>query len=81
MAYAGALFADACLRALNGEPNVSEYAYVESDVVPGVPFFSSKVLLNPEGLPPVHTDLLCIGPRWGDCQSAWSAEQHPNLHL
>ena len=49
MAYAGALFGDACLRALNGEPNVSEYAYVESDVVPGLSFFSSKVTLCPEG--------------------------------
>ena len=49
MAYAGALFADACLRALNGEPRVSEYAYVESDVVPGLSFFSSKVTLGTDG--------------------------------
>ena len=78
MAYAGALFADACLRALNGEPNVSEYAYVESDVIPGVPFFSSKVLLNPEGLPLVYTcfGVLCNGWRpmqAGKCRPTWSA--------
>lgn len=50
MAYAGALFADACLRAQNGEPRVSEYAYVESDVIPGLSFFSSKCTLGPEGM-------------------------------
>ena len=49
MAYAGALFADACLRALNGEPDVEEYAYVESNVVPELSFFSTKVKLGPEG--------------------------------
>merc|ERR1719409_2622115 len=32
MAYAGALFADACLRAKNGEANVVECTYVESKV-------------------------------------------------
>ena len=49
MAYAGALFADACLRAQNGEPRVAEYAYVQSEVVPGLPFFSSKCSLGNEG--------------------------------
>ena len=49
MAYAGALFADACLRGLNGEPNVKEYAYVQSEVVPGLSFFSTKVKLGTEG--------------------------------
>ena len=48
MAYAGALFADACLRGLNGENNVFEYTYVESDVTE-VPYFASKVELGPEG--------------------------------
>ncbi|KAK9805351.1 hypothetical protein WJX73_004959 [Symbiochloris irregularis] len=50
MAYAGALFADACLRGLNGEPNVKEYAYVQSNVVSGLSFFSTKVKLGPEGI-------------------------------
>lgn len=54
MAYAGALFADACLRGLNGENNVTEYSYVESDVIPGVPFFSSKVKLGPEGAEEIY---------------------------
>ena len=49
MAYAGALFADACLRGLNGEPDVEEFCYVESQVVPELPFFSSRVRLGPNG--------------------------------
>ena len=48
MAYAGALFADSCLRGLNGDSNVFDYSYVESDVT-DVPFFSSRVDLGPEG--------------------------------
>lgn len=54
MAYAGALFADACLRGLNGEPNVEEFTFVQSTVVPGLPFFSSKVKLGPTGARPSH---------------------------
>ena len=46
MAYAGALFGDACLRAKNGEAGVVECTYVESDVVPGVEFFATKVSLG-----------------------------------
>ena len=49
MAYAGALFADACLRGLNGEPDVEEFCYVESQVVPELSFFSSRVRLGPSG--------------------------------
>ena len=49
MAYAGALFADACLRGLNGEPGVEEFTFVESSVVAGLPYFSSKVKLGPNG--------------------------------
>lgn len=48
MAYAGALFADACLRGLNGEPNVEEYSYVESNKTE-LPFFSTKVKLGTKG--------------------------------
>ena len=51
MAYAGALFADACLRGLNGEPDVEEFCYVESQVVPELSFFSSRVRLGPSGEP------------------------------
>ncbi|EFJ08326.1 hypothetical protein SELMODRAFT_131967 [Selaginella moellendorffii] len=50
MAYAGALFAEACLKGLNGVNNVIECTYVESSVVPGLSFFSSKVRLGKEGV-------------------------------
>ena len=49
MAYAGALFADACMRGLNGEPGVVECTYVESTVT-DARFFASKVRLGPEGV-------------------------------
>ena len=54
MAYAGALFADACLRGLNGDPDVVECTYVASSVVDGVPFFSSKVKLGRQGAEEVY---------------------------
>jgi hypothetical protein len=60
MAYAGALFADACLRGLNGEPGVEEYTYVESSIVPGLPFFSSRVKLGPNGAPTADRPLYCL---------------------
>ena len=53
MAYAGALFADACLRAKNGEANIVECTYVESKITK-VPYFSSKVTLGREGVDTVH---------------------------
>jgi len=49
MAYAGALFAESCLKGLNGAKDIVECSYVESTVVPGLPFFSSKVRLGPNG--------------------------------
>lgn len=67
MAYAGALFADSCLRGLNGDSNVFDYSYVESDVT-DVPFFSSRVDLGPEGKctlrppPPSSTQAHHISP-------------------
>ena len=48
MAYAGALFADACLRGLEGEINVEEYSYVASSTTE-LPFFSTKVTLGKKG--------------------------------
>ncbi len=54
MAYAAALFADACLRGLKGENNVVECAYVDSKVVDGVPFFATKVKLGTEGVEAVY---------------------------
>lgn len=40
--YAGALFADACLKGLNGVPDVVECSFVQSSVTE-LPFFASKV--------------------------------------
>jgi malate dehydrogenase len=52
MAYAAALFADACLRGLAGHV-ATECAFVESTVT-DVPFFASKVKLGPDGVETVH---------------------------
>lgn len=41
--YAGAIFADACLKGLNGVPDVVECSFVHSNVTE-LPFFSSKVI-------------------------------------
>jgi malate dehydrogenase len=38
------------LLALNGDANVIECTYVESSMVPGLPYFSSKVRLGPNGV-------------------------------
>ncbi|KAF1896661.1 hypothetical protein Lal_00034360 [Lupinus albus] len=49
MAYAGALFADACLKGLNGVPDVVECSFVQSNVTE-LPFFASKVRLGRNGV-------------------------------
>lgn len=49
MAFAGATFADACLKGLNGVPNVVECSYVQSEVTE-LPFFASKVRLGKNGV-------------------------------
>ncbi|KAK2986628.1 hypothetical protein RJ640_004384, partial [Escallonia rubra] len=49
MAYAGALFADACLKGLNGVPDVVECSYVQSSITE-LPFFASKVRLGKNGV-------------------------------
>jgi len=53
MAYAGAIFADACLSGLNGVAGVEQCSYVESDVE-RVPFFATKVTLGPDGVSRIH---------------------------
>lgn len=50
MAYAAARMAESTLLGLSGEPNMFECAYVDSDVVPDVPFFATKVQLGKEGI-------------------------------
>jgi NAD-dependent malate dehydrogenase len=53
MAWAGNRLANAVMRALNGE-EVTEYAFVESDIVPGCDFFSSPVTIGRDGITQVH---------------------------
>ncbi|KXZ53861.1 hypothetical protein GPECTOR_6g779 [Gonium pectorale] len=50
MAYAAARFADSCLRAMSGEGPVTEYAYVRSEAVAGLPYFSSPLRLGKGGV-------------------------------
>lgn len=50
MAYAAARMAESVLLGLNGEPNIYECAFVQSDVVADVPYFATKVLLGPNGV-------------------------------
>lgn len=49
MAYAAALFGDACMRGLAGEAPV-ECTYVETDTVPGVSYFSTPCRLGKNGV-------------------------------
>jgi len=53
MAYSGARFASAVLQGLSGTEAV-ECAYVESNVVEGMNFFSSKCTFGPNGVQTVH---------------------------
>jgi malate dehydrogenase len=57
MAYAAARMAESVLLAKNGEKNIVECTYVESTMVPDLPYFSSKVVLGPEGV----TEFLPLG--------------------
>jgi malate dehydrogenase len=49
MAYAGAVFASSVLKGLNGDPNIVECSYVQSNVTE-LPFFASKVRLGKNGV-------------------------------
>merc|ERR1712214_201839 len=53
MAYAGARLGRAVLAGLNGTPT-TECAYVESNVMPGLPYFTSKVTFGKSGVEKVH---------------------------
>jgi len=57
MAYSGARLGRAVLSGMAGVP-VTECAYVESSVCPGLPYFASKVVFGKEGV----QDVLPIGP-------------------
>ncbi|XP_004510039.1 malate dehydrogenase, mitochondrial [Cicer arietinum] len=58
MAYAGAIFADACLKGLNGVPDVVECSYVQSNIIADLPFFASKVRIGKNGV----EEILGLGP-------------------
>jgi malate dehydrogenase len=49
MAYAAAMFVDACMRGMNGEDPV-ECTYVETDIVPGLSFFATPCQLGRKGV-------------------------------
>merc|ERR1712014_549422 len=53
MAYAGARLGKAVLAGMNGTPT-TECAYVMSDVMPGLPYFTSKVTFGKNGVETVH---------------------------
>merc|ERR1712242_324172 len=53
MAYAGARLGKAVLAGLNGTPT-TECAYVMSDIMPGLPYFTSKVTFGKSGVQKVH---------------------------
>jgi len=53
MAYAGARLGKAVLAGLAGTPT-TECAYVMSDIVPGMPYFTSKVTFGKNGVEKVH---------------------------
>ncbi|KAL6538320.1 hypothetical protein OROGR_012308 [Orobanche gracilis] len=57
MAYAGASFADACLKGLNGVPDVVECSFVQSTITE-LPFFASQVRLGKNGV----EEVLGLGP-------------------
>jgi len=50
MAYAAARMAESCLLGLQGEPDIYECAFVQSDLVPELDYFASKVQLGPDGV-------------------------------
>lgn len=54
MAAAADRFVSSLLRALGGAPAVTECAFVESPVVPGIPFFSTRLELGKGGVSRIH---------------------------
>lgn len=49
-AYAAARMAESVLLAKKGEKGIIECTYVESTIVPDMPYFSSRVVLGPQGV-------------------------------
>lgn len=57
MAYAAYKFADTCLRAMSGE-NIETIAYIDSNLVEGLPFYASKIKIGKNGI----EEILPLGP-------------------
>ena len=68
MAYAAAEFGNSCLRAMAGEANITECAYVDSHVT-DLPYFATKLTLGTDGVKVcslallVHTSLDALLPK------------------
>merc|ERR1712070_496585 len=75
MAYAGSRFGYAVLNGLGGTPT-TECAYVMSNVVPDLPYFSSKVTFGVNGVEKVHE----IGPM-SDHEKSRFAEASAQLKI
>jgi malate dehydrogenase len=54
MAWAGFKFTSQIIRAARGEKGITECTYVQSSVVPDVPFFSTRVLLGKGGVETIN---------------------------
>lgn len=74
MAFAGTRFVKSLLKALKGEKGVSECAFVESPVIPGVPFFSTRVELGKNGVEKIHP----VG-EISEYENAWLEKLKPEL--
>lgn len=74
MAYAGARFVKSYLRAMKGEKGVSECAFVESPLVPGVPFFSTRIELSAAGVDKIHPV-----PTLSSYEQGWYEKMVPEL--
>jgi len=54
MAYAGAEFANSVLKGLRGDKGNAECTFVQSEIVPGLAYFSSRVELGKDGVEKIH---------------------------
>ncbi|OAY63947.1 malate dehydrogenase, chloroplastic-like [Ananas comosus] len=50
MAYASARFVESSLRALDGDEDVYECSFIQSELIPDLPFFASRVKLGRKGV-------------------------------
>ena len=54
MAYAAARFCTSLLKGLSGEEGIYEYSYINTDIVPGVTYFATRVKLGRNGVESVE---------------------------